>query len=104
MPWYFLTCEDKKLKEEAVVCGLERTGISVILPKYGFEGFIDFSEEDTESNRKLFSQLGQKVITTCCINGRKIQIFDRIKVFLRMEMKHFRKQIIITLDEEEEGQ
>jgi hypothetical protein len=38
-----------------VVSGLERNGVSVILPKYGFEGFIDFSEEDAEENRKLFS-------------------------------------------------
>jgi S1 domain len=46
------------LKEEAMVCAIERTGISVILPKYGFEGFIDYNEEEIETNRKLIAEIG----------------------------------------------
>lgn len=46
------------MKVEAVICGLERAGISVILPKYGFEGFIDYSEEEIETNKKLIAELG----------------------------------------------
>lgn len=89
------------MKEEAVVCGIERNGVSVILPKYGFEGFIDYSEEDVEKNRKLIEKLGQKIVTQCVVGERELKMFSRIEVLLRMEMKHFRKQIIITLDEDE---
>lgn len=91
------------MKENAIVCGIERNGVSVILPKYGFEGFIEYSEEEIEKNRKLIEKLGKKIVTKCVIGEQQLEMFSRVNVFLRMEMKHFRKQIIITLDDGSSG-
>ena len=94
----FLFFKDKELSESAIISGIELNGISVMLPKYGFEGFTEFSDEDAEANRKLHQQRGSKTITSCLINGQEYQIFDRVQVLLSMQMKHFRKQIIIKIE------
>lgn len=94
----FLFFKDKTLEESAIVSGIELNGITVMLPKYGFEGFAEFSDEDAEANRKLNEQRGSKIVTSCVLNGQEYQIFDRVKVLLSMQMRHFRKQIIIKID------
>ena len=93
----FLFFKDKELLESAIISGIELNGISVMLPKYGFEGFASFSEEDEAANRKMVDEEGQKIVTKCIISGQTYNIFDRIEVKLSMQMKHFRKQITIKL-------
>ena len=78
-----------------MISGIERNGVSVIIPKYGFEGFIEYSEEEEASNKKLINEAGKKVVTECLLSGKKYKIFDRVDILLSMEMKHFRKQIKI---------
>ena len=93
----FVFFKDKQLAEEAVISGIEMNGVSVILPKYGFEGFAAFSEEDEAENRKSIEADGLKIVTSCKIEGKSYRIFDRVNVILSMKMKHFRKQIDIKL-------
>jgi exosome complex exonuclease DIS3/RRP44 len=40
-----------KDEEEGIITGILGKGFSVILPKYGLEGFIQFSPEDTLLNK-----------------------------------------------------
>lgn len=90
--------KDKELKESAIISGIELNGLTVIIPKYGFEGFAAFSETDELENRKLAESAGnQKVVTKSIVNGKIYNIFDRIDVLLTMQMKHFRKQINIEI-------
>jgi exosome complex exonuclease DIS3/RRP44 len=93
----FLFFKDRELVESAVISGVERNGISVMLPRYGFEGFASFTEEDEAKNKELVEKESLKLVIKCTINNKIYKIFDRIDVKLSMEMKHFRKQIIIKL-------
>ena len=95
----FLFFKDKELSESAIICAIELNGISVMLPKYGFEGFAEFSDEDREANALMTQQQATKIVTDCIVNGNRYKIFDRVNVLLSMKLKHFRKQIIIKIDE-----
>ena len=66
----FVFFKDKQLEESAVISGIEMNGISVILPKYGFEGFAEYSEEDEAENRKIIEREGVKIVTKCRIGGK----------------------------------
>lgn len=93
----FLFFKDRELRESSVVSGIERNGVSVMIPKYGFEGFIEYSEEEEATNRKLIADSGQKIVTECMLGNKKYKIFERIEIMLTMEMRHFRKQIKIRV-------
>lgn len=94
----FLFFKDKELSESAIISAIELNGISVMIPKYGFEGFAEYSDEDREANAIQFQQQASKIVTECIVNGQKHKIFDRVNVLLSMKLKHFRKQIIIKIE------
>jgi exosome complex exonuclease DIS3/RRP44 len=97
----FMFFKDKELTESALISGIELNGISVLIPKYGFEGFAEFTPEDEAENKKMRETDNQKIVTKCVISGKQYNIFDRITVKVSMKMKHFRKQIYIKLTKDE---
>lgn len=80
-----------------MISGIERNGVNVIIPKYGFEGFIEYNDQELEDNRKLIQDIGQNIVIQSRMDGKEFKIFDRLDIMLSMEMKHFRKQIKIRV-------
>ncbi len=54
--YYFIIIQDRKnTQEDAVITSIDQSGFSVILPQYGMEGYILFSEEEKLENEKFYA-------------------------------------------------
>jgi S1 domain len=42
-----------------MISSISKTGVFVVVPRYGLEGLIKFTEEDIRSNEKLLTELKQ---------------------------------------------
>jgi len=86
----YLFFKGKSLVEDAMITNIIANGFSVILPRYGLEGFIEFEKEDKEKNA-----VGDKeeFRTKVAVKGKEHRIFDHIKVKIEVELKSFHKQI-----------
>ena len=49
--------QEKVLEEEAIVMNISYNGFSVILPRYGLEGFIELSKEDENAHQIRLKKL-----------------------------------------------
>lgn len=85
----YLFFKGKSLVEDGMVTNITPNGFFVILPRYGLEGFIEFSKEDKEKNVSK----GKEINTKFVIKGKTHSIFDHIKVKIEVELKSFHKQI-----------
>ena len=59
-------------EEEGIVTGILGKGFSVILPKYGLEGFIEFSSEDVKINKQLIREDKLNIVI---YNNKNIRMF-----------------------------
>lgn len=64
--------------EKAIITGIQPKGVTVMLPRYGLEGF-------------LAAEMCEKL--SVLMEGRKYRIFDYIDVQVQVELKHFTKKI-----------
>ena len=85
----YLFFKGKSLIEDAMITNIAANGFSVILPRYGLEGFIEFGEEDRKRNSEGKEEFRTRVI----VKGKEHKIFDHIKVKIEVELKSFHKQI-----------
>lgn len=85
----YLFFKGKSLVEDAMITNIAANGFSVILPRYGLEGFINFSNEDKEKNK----QQGKEIKTKFWIKKNVHNLFDHVKVKIEVELKSFHKQI-----------
>ena len=84
----YLFFKGKKLIEDAMITNIRNDGFSVILPRYGLEGFIEMvSGEIGKIEEK------EEFRTRVSIKGKEFKIFDHIKVKIEVELKSFHKQI-----------
>jgi exosome complex exonuclease DIS3/RRP44 len=91
----YLFFKDKNIKEEGLITNIQSNGVTVLIPKYGFEGFLGFeSEKELRENGNIFGAGG--IIKNCYIRDRHFMIFERLVVEVKVEMKNFHKQIILT--------
>ena len=49
----YLFFKDRKVEETAMVSSIGKSGISVVVPRYGLEGLISFNEADLKDNNQL---------------------------------------------------
>lgn len=83
----YLFFKGKKMIEDAMITNIRNDGFSVIMPRYGLEGFIPLEEREREKEEK------EEFITKVRIKGKEFRIFDHIKVKIEVELKSFHKQI-----------
>ena len=72
--------------EDAMITSIRNDGFSVILPRYGLEGFI--ATEKTEIKKE-----DGEFRTRVRVKGKELKIFEHIKVKIEVELKSFHKQI-----------
>jgi len=74
---------------EAIVTRIRRSGMQVIVPRYGFEGMVMMTEEDwiiDEDNQCLEQRDGQS----------RIQVFDHISVKVETDNSEFRHRTTVA--------
>jgi len=87
--------KNEDVKKEGVITNIQSNGVTILIPEYGFEGFLNFeSEEEIKQNSIIFSKGG--IIKECFIKDRKFNIFDNLMVEVKVEMRNFHKQIILS--------
>jgi len=77
---------------EAVVTRIRRTGMQVIIPRYGIEGVVAMPEEDwqvEENEQRVASRKDPNV---------KLGVFDHLMVHIEADNTDFRNKTIITFE------
>lgn len=93
----YLFFKEKKCIEEGIISSIQTNGVNILVPSYGFEGFLTYSNDmELKTNKEIMSKGG--IIKDCYIGDRMFTIFDRLKVLILVEMKNFHKQIILTYE------
>ena len=94
----FLFFKNKSLVEDGIVSGIQSNGFTVVIAKYGFEGFIDFDEKDVMENQRILKQ-GEKDDNLVKFNfkGKSYCLFDWVKARIEVQLINYRKQVLIEL-------
>lgn len=54
-----------------MISSIQTNGVNVVIPKYGLEGFIQFSPEEEKLNAKQFvatvGETGPKIVSVSCL-------------------------------------
>lgn len=88
----YLFFRDKDLREFAMVSSVQDNGFTLIVPKYGFEGFVEFSEEDFSKNAQLKLNAELSLIQFYH-KGTLLRLFDWVFVQIKVTLQNFRKQV-----------
>ncbi|KAM3146946.1 hypothetical protein pb186bvf_001100 [Paramecium bursaria] len=76
---YLFFKNQKEQIQQAIITGITEKAVSVLLPRYGLEGFIDSVQNEDKISAN--------------IQGQNFRIFDYIKVKVEVELKNFHKKI-----------
>jgi exoribonuclease R len=63
-----------------MITGIGARGLNIILPEFGIEGLIEHKLDNLEEKALEVE-----------IDGRKLKLFDRVKVKVEVTLKHFKK-------------
>lgn len=92
----YMFFKDKVLEEEGIVSALQTNGFAVTIVKYGFEAFIEYSENDVVANANL-EQRGLNPLVHFCHKGRQMTLFDWVKVKMTCKLVNYRKVVSLEL-------
>ena len=68
-----------------------------MIEKYGFEGFIDFAEDDMKRNIVFRQQNPEDSIVSFYYKGELLSIFDKFIVKIKVTLIQYRKKIDLTI-------
>lgn len=89
---FFFFNRKGKTAAEAVVTRIRRTGVQVVVQRYGIDGIVPMSDEEwtiEEEEQKITSRFNRDVV---------IRIFDHISVQIEADNSEFRNRTLLSFD------
>lgn len=88
--------KDKTFEEEAIISSLQNNGFFVTIVRYGFDAFVDYTEEDTNINNALEAK-GINPLVKCYYKTKLMSLFDWVKVKLSIKLVNYRKVVTVQI-------
>ena len=92
----YLFFKDKVFEEQGIISGIQSNGFTVVISKYGFEGMIEFDEQDMLQNQKNFGSEDARFLKFT-YKGKEYQLFKWLNVRLSMRLVNYKKIVSIEI-------
>ena len=94
----YLFFRNKTLTEEGIISSIQNNGFTVVVAKYGFEGFIEFDEKDVLDNLRLAKEDKEKtMLVNFSYRGRVYKLFDWVNTKIEVQLVNYRKSVLIEI-------
>lgn len=94
----YLFFRNKTLIEDGIISSIQNNGFTVVIAKYGFEGFIEFDERDVVDNLKLAKENKDKgLMIKFSYRGKLLGLFEWVKTKIEVQLINYRKSVLIEV-------
>ena len=92
----YLFFKDKVFEEKGIISSLQNNGFSITIVKYGFEAFVEFSENDLVNNSNLESK-GINPMIKFFHEGKLLTLFDWVDASMSIKLVNYRKIVTVKI-------
>lgn len=93
----YLFFKGRTIVETAIVSGIQNNGFTLIVSKYGFEGFLEFEDRDLFMNEDIRKKEEEESLVCFFYKGEGFKLFDWVQVSINVDLVQYRKKISMKI-------
>ena len=93
----YLFFKNKTIVETAIISGIQSNGFTLIVSKYGFEGFLEFEDRDLFKNEEIREKNNEDNLISFFYKGEPFKLFDWVSVSINVDLVQYRKKITMKI-------